>query len=1113
MAKDDTLYTRRTEQEIDEALAWLENLDPADAAADRKLPESKKNAFEVLPTWLKVDLNRTAGDDAPVDAPRIQSDNLSWLDSIASGLGGPLEEPPTMSWDETAIYHVSEEERDRALSDAVSAVEDKLEGESIESAMTGAALEAARQLDSAQADVEDASDIADAEPTSIAMPGESAFPLTEQELTAIYEQVERDFADEAHSFVPLDEAEPFDELLRAASDEHISDEELLAQSDLVPPELNSAELDAVASFDESSPSESLLDITIEDDKGTDFPSIAQPTPDAEQVTEIVDALEVEAERQKGLSPSKFPILADEIRTAREEVESEILVEDDLPIQYSPAQDEPTQIAPPEVSTGVAPTEIYMPDADATEMADEHEVDVAQLAQTEIHPRDNALVDEMREAANYAESQNMPTQIYLPDELDDGVAESSAIVEHALPSARFDDVDVPGMVAPTEIYLPDAPSELVPPDIEESVPALTEIYLPDSAESDFDITPAAEPSIAQQVEKTEIYIPESTDEPPNVLDEVDNITELYLPDRLKNEPIANVGVTPPDEPEKVTAELTEIYLPNEVPSIKPELTEVYLPDELEQMAELNASADIDSVPVPELTELFIPEMAFDESGQPEGEAIDGLASSEPTQLELPDTTDVAPEAAPVLQAELSEPTIISMVPISDRYKALADEVNEAVVDDSADSDVAAPTDTIVPRVKQGERAVTESAVDAIFDTGLTAPSIEVTDEQGSIADAIPEDPDEAMAWLEKMARRQQFEVPEKPTVEDITQTIGLEPDEVKAQLAELGVVDNLAEMNIDAELESAIATDLDIVDDTSEATQISDAVPFDQIDDPASLGIISAEVVPPVETPADIANPLLDENPIAPDASILDTQMAPAALNAPYEDNPEELSDALAWLEDVASKNDTPVDEMTVELDQEDVARLLEEHLSTKTGTVMPEMAADLTQAAPTEIGDASFEDGPTLITEMPDIAAALDASEPTQIERFDDSNELDEALAWLEAFADEDDTEQDRPGAMAAQALQNSVVDETVAPVFEPERLAAHKALDSADFSAVFRTYTGVLAKNDPLGANLVATDVGEWVKKHPDQPQLFQLLGEAHIQLGQFEPAAMAFKRALELR
>lgn len=1016
MAKDDTLFTRRAEQEIDEALAWLETIGRDHDDDEKRVPASRKNAYEVLPTWLKMDLSSDAKSAPPVDAPKIQNDNLSWLDSIASGLGGPIEEPPTMSWEETAIYQVSEEDRARALSDAASKVENRMSGEVIDDAMAGAALEAAQQLDQTSQPNDEPTQIG-LRPVSTETEDKAAFPLSDEELTQIYEQVERDFADESYAFHDALSLSPEKAAEEPASPavEDVSDSVLLERLGL---------------NDSISAESDLPDVpSVDPDSTADLPSIEELA-NASALPDLFPILAEEGEPSKseGMQHADF----DDI----EALAADIFADDDAP-SLPPVE--------PTAALEEGRTEVYLPD------------------------------DPMQSASNIIDSILGDEAVDLPD---------------------LDSAESLTQIAPTEIYLPKATSDSETPPVDQLASELTEIFLPDEGSNFEAPLPSLDElqsldSAPSQEALTEIFLPDA--------DALRGIPEDHATEPLEmgadavGESLPSLGQAEPTQVfEQVDGELADLngLTPNlPVPADDADdFTQVYLPEQLEPQDEaLAAPSSAESIePVPaasseSLTEIYLPEF-----GDVTGETpVDILSASEPTQLQEPLDADEPPLPAP------SEPTVISEVPISERWKSLAardEEQSEAI--EQAD---------LVDHLKQ-TAAETQSEPTA-------------SKANANIADAIPEDPDEAMAWLEKMARQQQ--------VQGIEETIAAsvkpkEPADVPSDLPSVDAMEALSAQNPDWPYENTDAlVTIEAPGIESLLKQQAEIEPQDDdfrdvlveanTSDDADGDSVAASAPTRYDEPADIDASLasmmgdIEAEPLP--ASHLDEQRS-NALSEQVDEH--ELGDALAWLEDVATNDDSSVDEMTVELDQEDVARLLEEHLSSKSESSVAIAESPVDENLPLDA------DQPTLITEMPDLGAALDVP---HLDGFDQSDELDEALAWLEAFATEDSSA-GRPGDLAAQALAQSETDDaTVTPRFEPERIAARKAFDSADFATIFNIYSDILSQDDALGADVVARDTRAWIKQHPNQPVLHQLMGEAHLKLGQYEQAAMAFKRALVLR
>lgn len=98
MSSEETVFSRRTHRDIDEALAWLDEL-----SSDQRRRSGGRGRGSDLPTWLRSDLRLEAPAPPGVQAPPLD-DNLSWLDGLVSGLGAPIEEAPTTSWEDSAVF-------------------------------------------------------------------------------------------------------------------------------------------------------------------------------------------------------------------------------------------------------------------------------------------------------------------------------------------------------------------------------------------------------------------------------------------------------------------------------------------------------------------------------------------------------------------------------------------------------------------------------------------------------------------------------------------------------------------------------------------------------------------------------------------------------------------------------------------------------------------------------------------------------------------------------------------------------------------------------------------------------------------------------------------------
>ncbi len=261
------------------------------------------------------------------------------------------------------------------------------------------------------------------------------------------------------------------------------------------------------------------------------------------------------------------------------------------------------------------------------------------------------------------------------------------------------------------------------------------------------------------------------------------------------------------------------------------------------------------------------------------------------------------------------------------------------------------------------------------------------EDDLLAMEVPEDPDEAMAWLEKLAARQGAPLEELPSVseyEEITQVpeavveddwFGLDADE-----------SDLEDFFADADTLPALLE----ADDEDALTELDDAMAWlDGLGDEDSSTETTAEEV--VEELDDLA--VMDFGDEELDIFDFEEEEPPfAAVEEPAVSPSVDLSDELDWLESVTSsdKETAVYHAEDISLSDDDLSDALEKlTLLAVAGT-----AIGLVRTDEDELAEIVVEDVETAVTE-PESTVAIAATD--FIEEMPE--DPDEAMAWLEKLA------------------------------------------------------------------------------------------------------------------
>lgn len=360
-------------------------------------------------------------------------------------------------------------------------------------------------------------------------------------------------------------------------------------------------------------------------------------------------------------------------------------------------------------------------------------------------------------------------------------------------------------------------------------------------------------------------------------------------------------------------------------------------------------------------------------------------------------------------------------------------------------------------------VQEEADTAVSPTAALAESIaeddlfEGEDEEEDFL-AVPADLDDAMSWLEDLAAEQDTPIEPLPTVADVLDD---EPEAVET-LAEMDLSEPAAADETAAEAPSTTAFDEAMTDLDDTLSWLDDLTEEAGALDEASLDFLANDLEEP-ETPG------VDEEAVQ-DELISDAEPTPDIIT----DVPEDLEEAMAWLESLAARQGASLDELpslsqqeapeieavdevvedvseTAELDAA-LAEELDWLEAIAFGEEMPEDAAEqlsIAQTSDDELSDAldrlaqmalpdedEAPESDLWEEEAPETAVsqALAAEEQEGVEDFDAIFDIpddpDEAMAWLQEFAAEEAEEmveapQDLPALRPEDVLEEEVSAET----------------------------------------------------------------------------------------
>ena len=521
-----------------------------------------------------------------------------------------------------------------------------------------------------------------------------------------------------------------------------------------------------------------------------------------------------------------------------------------------------------------------------------------------------------------------------------------------------------------------------------------------------------------------------------------------------------------------------------------------------------------------------------------------------------------EPSPVIEDDQSAPTIFAFDPSP---SADADSDSSQPMQSGMIEQVAEAEELFASEIERLQDEPSE------FPTAFSEPrrpfsslTPELLDDEGTLISSpkanidlqkIPADPDEAMLWLENLASKKDADataIPQFLGVDEGTHPTGEIPqlfDDIDDSFWRLPGVDDIDEDEgtfISAEtvlpqpvedernfLLQGLDTDIDDFSSfDSELSHQEQTLNNDEIE--AGLG---PDLF--VES-ADVAKPLLetDQNEESAEAEQLLPQPEP-------EETPSKLADfdeALAWLEGLSGEADYSLDEITLELNQEDVVALLDGERNRKIEEIAnsvkqtplsesePQQLPDLDLVDPIVTISPSSPSEPSIVTtsEEQEITSQLTGSAETELPKQPviptppalrarhqvpkKSTEHHDALAWLETFSAER-TEQQREHRPNIIVGRHIMVDEpTIIQLFARERLFARDAVDIGNYKEATDVYQELLQLDNQEATDAIIAELSKVVETVTDYAPFYVILGDAYQKASYFEESSKAYRQAISL-
>ena len=429
--------------------------------------------------------------------------------------------------------------------------------------------------------------------------------------------------------------------------------------------------------------------------------------------------------------------------------------------------------------------------------------------------------------------------------------------------------------------------------------------------------------------------------------------------------------------------------------------------------------------------------------------------------------------------------------------------------------------------------------------------------------IPTDPDEAISWLENLAnRKNSTAIPQLFDEDEGTHPTGEIPqmfDEIDDSFWRLPGVDDFDEdegtyisaepllpqpvedeknfllQGLDQDMDelpsfyAELATKKDEVTTKEVESGLNGAPLSASADDELAEIVQTAPEHEPIANVEEAPKPSLEKEPIKEKLNRQLTNEESASKLADFDE-------ALAWLEGVSGDADSSLDEITLELDQENLAALLHGDRYPKTETVSKQLDESALSKPGVEanLGEPTIavpgNGEPTIVSpadaahekttgEEGDTTEKVESSKqsifptpPTNRARrqlLEKSEQHHDALAWLEAFSAErvENLRERRPNVIVGRHI--TIDEPTVIHLFARERLFARDAVDIGNYGEAADVYQELIDLDNKDSADAVIAELSKVVETVTDYPRFYMLLGDAYQKATHFEQAAQSYRQA----